>query len=525
MTPSEARSSAPAASLLWSSPVAGALAGLLYALAFPPREWVLLLPLALVGWLAALSRERSRARALLSGFLFGLAYWCASIPWIVYVVTHFGGQGGAMGILCLGLLAAILAEWPALVAWATVSVAPPGSGARLAAFPLLWMAAEHARSFVYGGFPWNLTANALYAHPIWLQSASLWGAFGVGALVMTVSSLLARSVVRRKAAPALAAGLLVALAGIFGAARLASPGGRPAGRPLSVALLQPNVSQESRVGDSPADAYRTVLEMAREAARSEPSLIVLPESALPAYWDGSATLRRDLSEVARHARVLFNDVVQEDDGRYYNAARLIGPEGPIGLPYRKVHLVPFGEYVPLPRVFFFVRQISSEIGEFSAAPAPTVLGAEGERIGMGVCYEILYPSLARHEVARLGANLLVTISNDSWYGRAGAQEQHFAGAVLRAVETRRFLLRAAITGISGIVDEKGRIVSELGRDRAGIVSGEARFLESSTVWSAWGYWLPRVADVAAAGVLLFGLARLRRERSEGRRVSGRAPHP
>jgi apolipoprotein N-acyltransferase len=134
---------------------------------------------------------------------------------------------------------------------------------------------------------------------------------------------------------------------------------------------------------------------------------------------------------------------------------------------------------------------------------------------MGVCYEILYTGLVREEVGRLGANLLVTISNDSWYGRAGAQEQHLAGAVLRSVETRRDLLRAAITGITAIVDGLGRIRGELPADRAATLRGTARLRSENTAWTSWGYVLPRVADAAAAAVLLFALARPRRSRAGG----------
>src|SRR5439155_21220359 len=167
---------------------------------------------------------------------------------------------------------------------------------------------------------------------------------------------------------------------------------------------------------------------------------------------------------------LFNDVEELPDGRYYNVARLAGPLGLAGNTYRKVHLVPFGEYVPLPRIFFFVRQVSTEIGAFSAVPRPEPLVAGPLSIGVGVCYEIISPALARAEVAA-GANLLATISNDSWYGKAGAQPQHFAGAVLRAVENERYLVRAAITGISGIVDEKGRIRAEQRENSRGTLGG------------------------------------------------------
>ena len=491
----------------WRTPAAGVLSGLLFALAFPPREWVLLLPLALVPWVLALAVEESRGRALFSGFLFGLAYWCASIPWIFYVVTHYGGQSSVMGVVCVLILAAILAEWPAIVAWGVVSCGRPGSWTRFAAFPLLWMATEHARSFVYGGFPWNLTGHALYRHPVWMQSASLWGVYGVGLVVMVITALVAASIQNRKAGPILASAVLALSVGFWGALRLA---GHPEGSaPLSVALLQPNLSQESRLapgGD--ASNYLAVIQATRAAAISKPSLIVIPESAFPTYWQRSERMRRDLTEIARESggAVLFNDVEEEPDGRYYNVARISGPRGLLGNPYRKVHLVPFGEYVPLPKLFFFVRQISTEIGAFSAASRPATIESGALSVGVGVCYEILYPSLAREEVAQ-GGNLLVTISNDSWYGRAGAQPQHFAGAVLRAVENRRYLLRAAITGISGVVDEKGRILQELRENRSGILRGTVLLLKSETAWTRWGYWLPRLADAAALAVLLFSFAR------------------
>jgi apolipoprotein N-acyltransferase len=205
------------------TPLAGAVSGLLLALAFPPVEWTLLLPLALVPWLVALSREESRPRAVWSGVLFGLAYWCASISWIFYVVTHYGGQSAAMGVVCLVILALILAEWTAIVAWGTVATAPAGSAWRLAAFPLLWVAAEHVRAVVYKGFPWNLVGHALYRQPVWLQTASVWGVYGVGCLVVGVSAALARGVARLALRPVALAGLAVAAVGSWGVVRLSRP--------------------------------------------------------------------------------------------------------------------------------------------------------------------------------------------------------------------------------------------------------------------------------------------------------------
>jgi len=160
----------------WRTLAAAVGSGVLFALAFPPYELPLLAPLALVPWIAALATEEKRWRGLVSGVLFGLTYWCVSIPWIHYVVTTFGGQSKTLGVLSVGILASILAQWPAAVGWATVAVAPRNSRLRLAVFPVLWLAVEHGRANVYGGFPWNLTAEALYRHPVWIQSASVMGA-------------------------------------------------------------------------------------------------------------------------------------------------------------------------------------------------------------------------------------------------------------------------------------------------------------------------------------------------------------
>ena len=224
------------------------LSGILFALAFPPFGWVVLLPLALVPWLVALAREESRWRALLSGLLFGLATGALSISWITYVVTHFGGQGRAMGVVCLVLLAAILAEWPAAVALGTaVACAPAGIGAASRGLSGSLDGVGALRSFVYGGFPWNLTGHALYRRPIWLQTASIGGVYRVGGLLVAVSCLLAAAVAFRRAKPLVAAAVLVLAAGAFGAARLARRRDDGAARDASRSpSLQPNVSQESR---------------------------------------------------------------------------------------------------------------------------------------------------------------------------------------------------------------------------------------------------------------------------------------
>jgi apolipoprotein N-acyltransferase len=420
-----------------------------------------------------------------------------------------------MGAVCVVLLALILAEWPALVAWTLVAAFPPRSRGRLVAFPILWMASEHARSCVYKGFPWNLTANSLALHPIWIQTASWWGAFGVGALVASFAAAAAAMVVvgSGKARIGIGAGLLACTVAVwaFGRERLVTM--RPAFS-VRVACLQPNIPQSVREDpELVATNYVRLIALAAQAAAAHPDLILIPESSFYGIeWSRSPTLRRDLAavSVAGNSDILFNDIDELPDGRYFNAARLLTPVGMAGPAYHKVHLVPFGEYVPLPRFFFFMRSISKIVGSFTAAERPVLLSAGRLAIGPALCYEMTYPSLARDE-ARMGANLLATVSNDAWYGKAGAQAQHFLAMPLRAVEVHRPFVRAAITGISGAVDSRGRVLATVPEDREGIVAATVDAQQDQTVWSRWGgVFFPAAADAAALGMILCGILRLRR---------------
>ena len=424
-----------------------------------------------------------------------------------------------MGAVCVFLLALILSQWPALVACVVVVAAAPRSPWRLAAFPVVWMASEHARSYVYKGFPWNLTANALALHPVWIQTASVWGAFGVGALVAAFGAACAAVLAAgsRKTRVSVVAALLASASGLwlFGCARLRNA---ETGAPVRVACLQPNIPQVVREdADLVAANYVRVIDLAGRAAAAPPPLNLIPESSFYGVeWNLSPTLRRDLAAVSARggSAILFNDIDEMPDGRYFNAARILTPAGMAPATYHKLHLVPFGEYVPLPKLFFFMREISKIVGAFTAAKRPVLLEAGGVSIGPAVCYEMTYPSLARDE-ARMGANLLASVSNDAWYGRAGAQAQHLLAMPLRAVEVGRPFARAAITGISAAVDSRGRVLASLGENREGIVEATLRLETGSTVWSRWGgVVFPAAADVAALCMVICGFVRGRRRNSK-----------
>lgn len=426
-----------------------------------------------------------------------------------------------MGAVCVFLLALILSQWPALVAGIVVAGAAPRSAWRFAAFPAVWMASEHARAYAYKGFPWNLTANALARHPVWIQTASWWGAFGVGALVAAFAAacaaILAARSERQRASVGVALLASVGAVWIFGCARLRAT---DSGRPVRVACLQPNIPQSVREdADLVAANYLRVIGLAGKAAAARPDLILIPESSFYGIeWSLSAMLRRDLAAVSAEGRsaILFNNVDEMPDGRYFNAARLLTPVGMAPATYHKLHLVPFGEYVPLPKLFFFMREISKIVGAFTAAERPVLLASGPLEIGPAVCYEMTYPSLARDET-RMGANLLASVSNDAWYGKAGAQAQHLLAMPLRAVEVDRPFVRAAITGISAAVDSRGRMLAGLPENREGIVEAIVRLETDRTVWSRWGgIVFPAAADAAALCMVISGFVRWRRRESKKR---------
>ena len=239
-----------------------------------------------------------------------------------------------------------------------------------------------------------------------------------------------------------------------------------------MALLQPNITEEMRstLGGR-SRAYADLLAQARAAAEAGPDLIAIPESALPATWQGSERIRRDLSSIAALGPlVLFNDLDEDTDDRYYNAARLLTRDGLAGPPTARSTSFRSASTSRS-------RSSSSSCAEFrrpsgNSRPRRSRRSSARGRSpsGSASATRSSTPGSSRREVAD-GANLLATVTNDSWYGRAGAQEQHFAGAALRSVENDRYLIRAAITGISGIVDPRGRILAESRPDETATVTG------------------------------------------------------
>jgi apolipoprotein N-acyltransferase len=473
-------------------------AGLLLAAAFPPLD---LWPLCLVGLvpLLALAARLSARRAFVAGWVFGLVLGLGLFSWLMVVMTTYGGLPWPLALGVLLLMQLYLALYPALLAGSLAWLGRRGVSPILAA-PLVWAGLEWTRGWALTGFPWLPLSGALTSFPPLVQSAEFWGSTGVSALVVLVNAQLWTALAparlrgaaeqagdgegrsgqwRRWAAGATA---LVLLAGgwLWGQGRMNEVDQAAAAAPhLPVTVVQANIPLEALWSSgNKAEVIRRHLELTREAARAQetrPWLVVWPESAAPFYFLHQA---RESEPVLRAARELLADIMLGAVGvldpapgqapqpgqpppppqppLVTNRAWLVGSGGePLGH-YDKIHLVPFGEYVPLAKVLFFVRAVAALSQDLHPGPLGHTLAVGELVLGPLICYESIFPELARAQRQR-GSLLMVNQTNDAWFGRTGAPAQQLSHLVLRAVENRVACARAANTGISAFVLPDGRV--------------------------------------------------------------------
>jgi apolipoprotein N-acyltransferase len=268
----------------------------------------------------------------------------------------------------------------------------------------------------------------------------------------------------------------------------------------NAALLQPNISQEMRWSDSNLmEIFQRMMNMTEEAVRAGATVVVWPESTVPLSYATTDFYRQAIESASRqHAvDIILGSVAEDpaDRSRIWNAAFLVSGGRTIGH-YDKIRLVPFGEYVPLRKTLFFARKLVHQVGEFQFGTHDTPLVGLF-RYGPAICYEIVYPQIPRTQVLH-GADVLVTITNDAWYDGTSAPRQHLNQARLRAIETDRYLLRAATTGISAFVDPTGRVVEELTMNQQGIIYARFQPRHSTTLYVRFGDWVAWIACFVVA---------------------------
>ena len=475
----------------------------------PACAWVALAPL-----LVAVARTCGRAgspaparpvrRAFLLGLASGLVYFAGALYWLVDVMVIYGGLAQPVALALAALLVTYLALYPAVFALIVGALWRRVGTWALALAPAVWVTTELGRATLLTGFPWALLGASQATQLPVVQLASVTGIYGVSALVAFGSAAAAMVATgrgpRRIVAPASVV-ILILIVAAWGRARIASGDLTGQGTPVRVGLVQGNFAQDIKwdasLGPVILDRY---LRLSTETISRGAQLIVWPESSVPFYFLGDRARAEAIRQLARAGRVhmlLGSDEYEQrnesgggpSEVRFYNSAFMLRPDGEVSGVYRKMHLVPFGEYVPLKRMLFFVAPLVQAVSNFSAGDRPAVLPVDGHRASTAICYEVIYPGLIRRFVSE-GSELITTITNDAWFGRSSAAYQHFEQASMRAVEQGRYLVRAANTGISGVVDPYGRVLERTNLFETSTVVREVRFLQGRTIYS-------RIGDVVA----------------------------
>jgi len=423
-----------------------------------PLGWIGLAPLLYA------VRGKSPRRAAALGWMSGMAMYAALLYWIAPTISNFtritSWQALAVLILACSILASFIGVFCALLEW----LAQAGIS-RVVAAPVLWVAVEWSRVYFPVPFPWALLGYTQYSALPLVQIADIGGVYLVSAVLVFMNAAfaeLARAGWRgRPLLLAAVVGLPLATAG-YGFARLASLDGRDGGRAVRVGVAQANIAQaekwDRRFED---DTLETYLRLSREAADAGAELIVWPEAAVPFFVPQDPRSRWLSALSAETGAQLFVGTpgyerrAEGEDGVYYNRAWHVTPEGGLVRSYDKIQLVPFGEYVPFGFLLSWVDRAVEVVGDFGAGEEYVVFDGPARFSGL-ICYEGIFPALTRAFVAG-GAELLVNVSNDAWYGRSSAPYQHLAMASVRAVENRVPLVRATNTGISAVIDRTGRI--------------------------------------------------------------------
>ena len=491
------------------------VSGVLLTASFPKIDLSLFAWFALAPLLISLTRLSPKSGFRI-GFIAGISHFLTLMYWLVHTMQIYGYLPWYLSVAILFLLSCYLALFFAVFSYALNRLCrTPLSFFILT--PVLWVSLEYVRSFLFTGLPWELIGYSQYGLLPIIQVADIFGVYGLSFLILLSNAAVSliilsfsgktwqgAGVSKRFAA---ACGLVFitcfSLTWLYGKHRLHTVEQWARSAPTArVAVVQGNINQsvkwDHRFQDAVTEKY---IRMSRMVGKQSPDLIVWPETATPFYLmlDEAPSLK------------LFNGVKEtgidfllgspyytrrKTRVDYYNRAYLVRADGSIGGTYDKVHLVPFGEYVPFEKYLPFLGKMVAEVGDFIPGRKGSTIPWREHRLGMQICFEIIFPNLSR-KMAQNGAELLINITNDAWFGRTGAPFQHFSMAVFRAVENRRALARAANTGISGFIDPAGRTMAatRLLEDATRIQT--IPLLTQKTFYTRWGDLLAMACLIVA----------------------------
>lgn len=409
------------------------------------------------------------------------------LPWAISIILM---------VVLVSYLALYVGLFSALLRW----LAPEDEGRLLFFAPALWVVLEYAKGHLLSGFPWASLAYSQYRLLPMIQIADIGSIYAVGFAIVLANvgiylSLRAALETHRMTWPPFLVAAVIVIA-TFGYGKFRMAQSLEAEESITLAVIQGNIPQHQKWNRAFQD--RTVAQYTRlslsalENEKGErPELIVWPEAALPFIYEAEDEYQETLAAWVREQGfdllVGAPSIHAGPSGKVslLNSAYLISAAGGIGPRYDKMHLVPFGEYVPFPRLLFFVKKLVSGIADFIPGQGPILMESQGARIGTVICFEVVFPDLVRHFV-KAGAQAMTTITNDGWFGPSAAPAQHFAMVTFRAIENRVPFARAANSGISGFIDPWGRILYQTTMDVEAVATRRLRLGKGPSFYTRHG---------------------------------------
>src|SRR5438552_17393643 len=478
-------------------------AGGALALAFPRMHWdgvawIAVAPLLVVALLGTV-----RA-AFFWGWLGGTTFFLGLLQWLNFTFMTFSAIPFPLTWLPTLALAAYCGLWIALVAAAVAWVGTRSASAALVLAPFAWVAAEWGRGHLFGGFPWGLLGYTQYARLPAIQIAELGGVYAVSFVVVAINAAVAGTVVlpwRRALAGLALGGVLLGTTLAFGGWRLREITPPAVAR---VTVMQPSIEQPLKWDpDQAATTLGIYFALTRRAEADSPTLLVWPETSTPTPLGRDPRLAEILRELAGrlHTALIVGSIDVEGTNPVVlrNSAYLLTERGIEGR-YDKMHLVPFGEYVPLSGVIGVVRGWAEFISELEPGSKVVVFPGPPAPFGVVICYEGIFPELVR-DFVRNGARLIVNITNDAWFGRTSGPLQHLAMYAFRAVEHRTSVVRAANTGVSAFIAPTGQILRRLPLFERDVMTDDVPLRTRTTLYTRFGDWIAYLALGVTAGTL------------------------
>ncbi len=442
---------------------------ILYILSFPKVSWSFMAWVAFIPFFKALENKPATKRFQL-GFLAGILSSLGIFYWVTHAMRHFGGLDTMTSFFILFLMVLYLALYFGVFAWLW-GLFPPKDLFSLLWAPSIWVGLEFLRAHLLSGFPWELLGHSQYNLLPVIQVAEISGVYGISFLIMLVNQTLYLFLWfdhpfqnwSRKWKEAVFALSILTFTLIFGYWSLANQRQKNQQAPtLNVSVIQGNIDQSIKWNPAfQEETLKIYKDLTRQALPKTPDLVVWPETAVPFYFLNENHLTPVVFQLAKEiqAHLLFGSpaaTFRQGKIYFYNRAYLLGPEGQLSF-YDKIHLVPFGEYIPLRRFLPFVGKMIQAIGDFNPGSGSYGLSHPKGKIGVLICFETIFPELSRAFIQE-DCQILVNITNDAWYGRTSAPYQHLSMLTFRAVENRVWIARAANTGFSAFIDSSGRIL-------------------------------------------------------------------